>query len=506
MSLRRFFLVASMLFSLLALFFAPLLAPRHALALSHTANDAITITSQTNSVHFPDSIAFTVSANDANSTFVAATIVVNIHSNGGPESHSLPVPNAARIVRLTWNESTSGNNFLPPNSTVYYFWRFTDKAGDTFTEPMQQLTTVDTRFNWNHLTRGFLQVNWYNRPVDFGQTILSTASGDIQSTSKMLGGGLTHLVNLWVYETDSDFHGSLPPGTYEWVGGIAFPTLDSASIVAAGFSDLTLVRDMPHELTHLIFHQLIQNGENGGSYAPVWFDEGLAVYNQGYHEPDMKNRLNQALATDSLLRLSDISFSFPADADKAYLAYAQSWNLVGYMFSAFGQTKMDQLIKDMNNPQDDFGQDLTLALGLDEVHLENQWRLHLNQTGILTPDQITPTPQATPKSNVQVVNPSSDDRSWVLVAFGGVLVVVSLVGLIALFAVANRRRKQPAFLAGTVNTQPYADPAIYMRNSMYTQPNAPASPVAPMQEYVSFQPPDQAYPPSPPLRRQYPQE
>ncbi len=506
MSLRRFILVLFMMSCLLTLFFAPLATPRHAQALSNTANDAITITSQSYSVHFPDSITFKASVSDANSTFVAASIVVNIHSSAGVESHPLPIAASLRALRLTWKQDTSGNNFMPAGSAIYYFWRFTDKAGDTFVEPMQQLTTVDTRFNWQHLKRGLLQVNWYNRPSDFGQMILNQASGDIKNTGTMLGGGLVDPINLWVYQTDTDFHGSLPPGTYEWVGGIAFPTLDEASIVVVGTSDLTLARDMPHELTHLIFHQLIKDGESSGVYAPIWFDEGLAVYNQGYHEPDMQNRLNQALATNSLLRLSDISDSFPADADKAYLAYAQSWNLIAYMFKTFGRAKMDQLIKDMDNSQNDFGQDLTLALGLDEVHLENQWRLYLKQPGILTPDQITPTPQVTQKHTVQL-NVTSDDRSWILIAFGGVLVIDSLVGLIVLFAVVNRRRKQPALVTGAYNGQPapYQYPAIYMRTSMYAGSTPPAPPVAPMQEYIDFQPPGQSYP-APPPRRQYPQE
>ena len=504
MPLRRFFLALLMIITLLALFFAPLATPRRALAF---ANDAITITSQAYSVHFPNSITFTASASDANSTFVAATIVVNLRSAAGPEPYPVPIGNSLRTLRLTWKVSTSGDNFLPPGSDVFYYWRFTDKAGDTYVEPMQQLTTIDTRFNWQHLSQGLLQVDWYNRSADFGQMILTQASGDIQRTSSTLGGGLTQPINLWVYASDSDFHGSLPPGTYEWVGGIAFPTLDEASIVAVGASDYTLIRDMPHEFTHLVFHQLIQNGENGGEYAPVWFDEGLAVYNQIYREPDLGNRLNQALATDSLLRLSDISYSFPSDADKAYLAYAQSWNLVSYMFSTFGQAKVDQLIKDMNNPQDDFGQDLTLALGLDEVHLENQWRLHLGQSAVLPPDQTTPTPttQVTQKPHVQVAAPG-EDRSWILVAFGGLLVVISLVGFIALFAIVHRR-KQPASVAGPLEARPvyYQDPAMYMRASMYAQSPSQASPAPSLQEYVSFQPSEQGYSAPPPGRR-YSQE
>src|SRR5438874_6578263 len=124
--------------------------------------------------------------------------------------------------------------FIPPGTMVYYHWEFADKAGGRYVEPQQALTTVDTRFPWQHLTSGLLQVNWYNRSKDFGQAILSQASMSIDNISKTLGGGLLHPINLWVYETDLDFHGSLAPGSYEWVGGVAFPTLEEASIVATG--------------------------------------------------------------------------------------------------------------------------------------------------------------------------------------------------------------------------------------------------------------------------------
>ena len=511
MSLRRFLLVLLLMFSVLTLFFVPLATPRQARALPTNPNDAITITSQTYVVHFPNSIIFNVTASDANSTFVDASITVNIHSNAAVELHPVAFSGSRRTLPLSYRQDISGNNFMPAGSIVYYFWHFTDNAGNTFTEPMQQLTLVDTRFNWQHLTSGQLQVNWYNRPLAFGQTILDKASGDIQSIGHLLGGGLVNPINLWVYQTDVDFHGSLPPGTYEWVGGIAFPSLSEASIVVSGFFDQTLTRDMPHELTHLVFHQLIKDGESSGVYAPTWFDEGLAVYNQGYHEPDMQFRLNQALTTHTLLRLIDISDGFPSDADQAYLAYAQSWNLVGYMFKTFGQAKMDALIKDMDNSQNDFGQDLTLALGLDELHLENQWRLSLNQPGILPADQLTPTPQATPKPSLQVSS-ASDDRSWALIALGGVLVIVSLGGLLVLFVSANRRRRQAALATLASNRQPvaYQDPSIYMRASMYSN-SGPASPpptpppATPAGEYIEFQPPGhgQSYPVPP---RQYPQE
>ncbi len=132
------------------------------------------------------------------------------------------------------------------------------------------------------------------------------------------------------------------------------PLLHEASIVVLDNTDYTLVRDMPHELTHLVFHQLIAQGIT----APTWFDEGLAVYNQTFREVELQARWEKALASQSLLRLSQISDHFPANADQAYLAYAQSYYLLDYMYRTFGKPKMVQLIKLMNNPQTTFDQDL----------------------------------------------------------------------------------------------------------------------------------------------------
>jgi hypothetical protein len=466
MSRRHFTWPLMFILCLLATFLVPLTSPQHALA----STNPITITSQSTADSFPDSLTFNATASDPSSNIVSASIMVNLGSYSGPENHDLTISSPGHTLSLQWKENTTGNNFVPPGTIVYYFWHFTDASGNGYFQPQQQLVTIDTRFNWQHLNQGLLQVNWYNRSLDFGHGVLSQASSSISRISATLGGGLKQPINLWVYETDSDFHGSLSPNSYEWVGGIAFPSLEEASIVAQGLDDTTLSRDMPHELTHLIFHQLI----DGGGYAPTWFDEGLAVYNQLYHEPEMMARFQQALATHSLLRLGSISFGFPANADQAFLAYAQSWNLVQYMYETFGQPKMAQFIKNIGNPSYDFGQAMQAALGVDIPHLENQWRLHLNQSGTLTPDQMTPTPQVTPRptSTTHPVTTNGNDYSWPLIVLGSVLVIGSLVGLLAIFVVGRRTRRAPAY-------QRQVNPAWDSRQALSHSYGRPLSPTPP---------------------------
>jgi hypothetical protein len=150
---------------------------------------------------------------------------------------------------------------------------------------------------------------------------------------------------------------------------------------------------------------------------------------------------------------------------------------------------MAQLIKLMGNSQTVFDQDLQQALGVDELHLENQWHLFLGQPAVLTPGQITPTPQQA----IQV-KPAQDVSTnyttfWLLIGLGVLLVLISLVGLIVLVIYSarhNQVKKEMAKAPSVANWQqgnqasyPYPDPSTYMHTNMYAQPHS--QPVSPYQ-------------------------
>jgi hypothetical protein len=275
------------------------------------------------------------------------------------------------------------------------------------------------------------------------------------------------------------------------------PALHEASIVVVDRTDDTLVRDMPHELTHLVFHQLIAQGIT----APTWFDEGLAEYNQTFREVELRTRWQKALASQSLLRLSQISDNFPASADQAYLAYAQSYYLLDYMYRTFGKPRMALLIKSMNNSLTTFDQDLQQALGVDQLHLENQWRLSLGQPAVLTTNEVTPKPQ--PVIQVKQAQKVSTNYTtfWLLIGLGIFLVLVSLISLIVLIIYSVRHNKAPKVQANVPipakwqqgnQAYTYPDPSTYMQTSMYTQPSSQS--VSPYQgsEYPIHMPREQA--------------
>ncbi len=434
MFLRRI----GLLYVVMAFFCTSILASALFVPHAFAATDPITITSQTATETFPKGIDFQVSVQDGTDSIAEATLTL---SSSKPHyiqvERTIPIATPQQTLTLHWHEdTTSSNTFIYPGTVITYKWQFHDNATHWYTQDLQALTIIDNRFNWQHLTQGQIQVNWYSRSTDFGQVVLKQAVDNVKRISGNLGGTLLHPINLWVYQTPEDFRGSLPSSTHEWVGGIAFPSLDEASVVVDSTNADTLVRDMPHELTHLVFHQLTEQG----ILAPLWFDEGMAMYNQVYREPDITQRFNHALATHTLLRLNTISYTFPADADVAYLAYAQSWNLIGYIYTTFGQTKMAKLIALMNGKTGEFNDDMKQALSEDQVHLENQWRVQLNQPSVLTPAdmaQATPLPASgTPSSPVT----TSDIYTPLFIVAGLLLIFLPIAGLSGVLVYQRRRR------------------------------------------------------------------
>ncbi len=473
---RRIYLLQLLIAFLCASALSPILFTSHAFALA----DPITVSSETDTVSFPKEIDFQVSVQDPSSTITQATLTL---SSRAPHyfqvDRTVPISNPAQTLTLQWHEDITGDHFVYPGTSISYTWQFHDQAGHLHVQPAQNFTVIDTRFNWQHLSQGLVQVYWYSQTTDFGQIILSQAIDNLKRISTNLGGSLQHPINLWVYQNSDDFHGSLPPQVHEWVGGIAFPSLNEASIVVDDPNAVTLTRDMPHELTHLVFHQLIQQG----ILAPLWFDEGMAVYNQTYHEPEMTQRFKRALTTNSLLRLNIISYAFPTDAQQAYLAYAQSWNLISYMYNTFGQAKMARLVTLMSGKTTEFNQDVQQALGEDELHLEDQWRVQLHQPSVLTPYQVPSTQQPSHNTppNVQI---GTDSNAPLLILAGLLLILLPALGISGLLVYQRRshQKKQLVQQAQQIMSSTFSPPPSAHR---YYPPYAPP-PAYPNALYESY--------------------
>jgi len=453
---------ASFIFYCLLISVALFLPYQHAYAASavNMTGSAITVTQESSALHYPGSIDFQLDAHDTASTITQAIVYLKYNQDMSfSEQHTVQPTTAAATIALSWHENTYSNQFNPVGTQISYYWMILDSTGNSYTSAIQTFKVVDTRFQWQQLAQGMFRVHWYGQDTTFGQMLLTQVAGHIQRISQTLGVGLQQPIDIWVYSSANDFHGSLSPLVHEWVGGIAFPTLKQAEIVVNGPYDDTLRRDMPHELTHLIFHQ------QAHTPIPLWFDEGLAVYNQLYHEPDMLNAYKRALNNHSLLALQDITSSFPTNSNAAYIAYAQSWQLLDYMYRAFGQQKMAALIKSTGQPGKIFNQDLQQTLGLNSNQLENQWRRSIDQPQLAN----SGTQVQGPTLPVPVITLNDPLQPYLFTA-GGLLIAIALFGCVSFLLTNAQRRKNMLAYQQAVKTAQRSMTGPHSLTSSYPGP------------------------------------
>jgi hypothetical protein len=129
-------------------------------------------------------------------------------------------------------------------------------------------------------------------------------------------------------------------------------------------------RAIAHELTHLVIHQITLNPYNS---LPLWLDEGLAVRSEGLLDPRYSSYLSEAIASGSLISVQSLSSPFSAYSDEAVLSYAQSYSLVDFLITSYGQEKMSQLLTTFREGSG-YDQALEAVYGFDMDGLDSLWR------------------------------------------------------------------------------------------------------------------------------------
>jgi hypothetical protein len=432
-------LLAAAALALACIFSLSIGAARASQALPTTST--ISILSETQTFRYPSTMTFTLQASDSTGSISSAHLLIDI----SPEDihHDIPVPVNQPGPQVTLNYAyDASNDYLPPFTPITYHWVLGDSnQQNTLTGATQQFDFEDTRFTWSHLSQSSITVYWYKLGTAFGQTLLSTAVSEATSIEQDLQGTLTTPIRVIAYQSNEDLRGGLPPGTPDWAGGVALVELHQALIVVGNTQSQPLQRDLPHELTHLIFHEIAGLGCGG---CPLWFDEGMAVYHQLYHEPDMQALFDQTVRNNRLLLFNTLTRHFPSDSTLAELAYAQSWNFIKYLYQQFGEPKIAKLVNSL--PTTDFDKAFSAIFGSDVAHLESQWHVSLG---------LPPTLDNSPSSNdgtgnntqtpAPVTSPGNSDQ---FAAVGVLLVTLLLMGTVTGGYLWWRRRQVPALVPG----------------------------------------------------------
>ncbi len=139
-----------------------------------------------------------------------------------------------------------------------------------------------------------------------------------------------------------------------WAAGLALPS--RGLVLVRSPHQLTRPDDfrlvLVHELAHLYLARALR-----GRRAPLWLEEGLAMYASGEGGFALAGTMARGVLSGRLHPLAGLAERFPAQAREASLAYAQSYYLVSYLLNTYGPQVLPRLIRELSR-----GRELTVAL------------------------------------------------------------------------------------------------------------------------------------------------
>jgi hypothetical protein len=293
-----------------------------------------------------------------------------LQSNGFADTIVLPVDldaqgNARAALDLRQRQ-------LRAFAELHYWYRVVLADGQVLTSPTYSLRYTDNRYEWQQLQDDQFSVHWYAGEVSFAQEALNIASAGASNWRNFLNLPLPGRIEIYIYDSVEAMQSALQASAQEWVAGHTDPDLGVAlvSLPPGPEQHLEMERQIPHELMHLSLH-----GALGPAYAnlPVWLNEGLASMAELYPNPDYQGLLDSAYRSGQLQPFDALCRSFPAETNRALVAYAQSASLTRFLFDQYGPGTFEEILAYILQGKDCQAA-LEGALGISLVSLENRWR------------------------------------------------------------------------------------------------------------------------------------
>ncbi len=185
-------------------------------------------------------------------------------------------------------------------------------------------------------------------PEDFARTVMDSVQEEFRNVTTNLG--ITRYqgwsgdkrASIYIYKDENDYVQN--GGQAGWSHGAALVQTKMIKTYPsdAGFFDSLL----PHELGHIILHEYV------GPYAdvPLWFDEGVAMYQEKAKRLGTHKIVQEALANGQFIPLSELTLMrlYNNSAQKTVeLFYAESASVVNFMISELGESHFYKLCHEL---------------------------------------------------------------------------------------------------------------------------------------------------------------
>ena len=413
---------------------------------------------------FPNTATFSATLTSAaNITSVTLEYGDKQQTCGDVIAKAYPHITPGKTVQAEWTWDMRQSGSLPPGTSIWWRWLYTDETGTEFSSEIETATWLDKVHDWQTITSGDLRLHWYGNDKSFAQTMLDAGVEGLRRNKEQAGLVTDAPVDLYVYPNYDDMKAAI---LYEpsWTGGMAFPEYNILIMGISG-SDATWDQNtVIHELTHILIGHFTFSCIGS---VPTWLNEGLAMFSEGKLAADMQAQLDKAIHDDTLLTVRSLNGGFSELPDKANLSYSQSQSIVSFLIGKYGQEKLTQLLAALRDakPIDDALQEV---YGFDTDGLEDAWRQSVGAapravsaqptsqpapTFVPTyvpvsgaPLAVTPTPYAIPTSSITGAVPATSTTTFKLltVALVCICLVILLIFGVVVLGIIVRRQNQKA--------------------------------------------------------------
>ncbi len=257
-------------------------------------------------------------------------------------------------------------------SNIEYWYQVNTAKGETYSSDRYTFDYVDNRYQWRSLTGDPFTIHWYRGDLAFGEEVLNVSLEGLRNTQGLLAVFFPESIDIYVYDSVQTMQAALPNEGQNWLAGHADPAdgVVLVSLPTGPDQRLEMERQIPHELMHI---GLEYTDSHAYANLPTWFNEGLASLVELYPNPEYPAIMDNAFESDQLLPFVTLCHSFPNDAGRGMLAYAQSASFTKYLYDRFGEPGFNRLIAAYASGMD-CESGVEQALGTNLAGLESGWR------------------------------------------------------------------------------------------------------------------------------------
>lgn len=288
----------------------------------------------------------------------------------------------AAELDLKWEWEFNRDSTIPPGVVIGWQWEITDSFGNKTLTEIKNQVVQDQRFEWQEISKGGINVQWYEGDKSFGEDVHRIALNSLDHVSNIMGIEVEDDIRITLYPYTDEVQEAVK-FTAEWTGGVSFPNHMVMMIAGLPGQEEWLNSIITHEISHILMDSHTFNCL--GNWLPTWFSEGMADFAEGELGEDDYEQIRTAYQDGRLPSLRSLVGSFSQDPEEAHLDYMVSHAVVEYLIQKFGPEKMAELLDQlaaghMIDPA------LEGAYGFDTDGLENAWRISY---GFNTREEIT---------------------------------------------------------------------------------------------------------------------